>query len=82
MGDYFSDDLETTYHVQLHGDSLVLVHFRHGPMPLERRFGEEFGTGEWFLKSVAFTRDAAGKVDGFVLNVDERSRDIRFLKTR
>ncbi|MEP7384120.1 MAG: serine hydrolase [Gemmatimonadota bacterium] len=78
VGDYFSDDLEATYHVQLHGDSLLLVHRRHGPMPLVRRWGEDFGTDSWFLKSVAFTRGANGRVDGFVVNVDERSRDIRF----
>lgn len=82
VGEYFSDDLETTYHVEQRGDSLVLVQWRHGPMRLVRRFGEEFGTDVWFLKSIAFTRDGAGKVDGFVLNVDERSRDIRFEKTR
>lgn len=82
VGDFYSDELEATYHVQLHGDSLVLVHWRHGPMPLARRFGEEFGTDQWFLKSVAFTRGANGQVDGLVVNVDERSRDIRFQKTR
>ncbi len=82
VGDYVSDELEVTYHVEQRGDSLVLVQWRHGPMPLVRRFGEEFGTNVWFLKSIAFTRDGAGKVDGFVLNVDERSRDIRFQKTR
>lgn len=81
VGDYVSDELEVTYHVEQRGDSLMLVQWRHGPMPLVRRFGEEFGTNVWFLKSIAFTRDGQGKVDGFVLNVDERSRDIRFLKT-
>jgi CubicO group peptidase (beta-lactamase class C family) len=78
VGDYVSDELEATYHVELRGDSLVLVNWRHGPMPLTRRWGEDFGTGAWFLKSVAFTRGANGRVDGLVVNVDERSRDIRF----
>jgi hypothetical protein len=34
------------------------------------------------MRSVAFVRDARGKVNGFVVNIDERSRDIRFAKVR
>jgi hypothetical protein len=70
--------LEATYHVELRGDSLVLVHWRQGPLPLTPLRGQEFGTGEWFLKSVAFTRGANERADGLVMNVEERSRDIRF----
>jgi CubicO group peptidase (beta-lactamase class C family) len=82
VGEYFSEELDATYRVQLRNDSLLLVHRRHGVLPLTRRYAEDFGTSQWFLKSVAFTRDPGGRVAGFVLNVDERSRDIAFRKVR
>lgn len=82
VGEYFSEELDATYRVELRRDSLQLVHRRHGSLPLARRYAEDFGTPQWFLKSVAFTRDPAGRVAGFILNVDERSRDIAFRRVR
>ncbi len=61
------------------GDSLTIVHFRHGSAPLTWTWSE-FNSPWWFLKSVAFERDARGRVTGFVANIDERSRNIRFTR--
>jgi hypothetical protein len=43
---------------------------------------DDFGGSAWFTRSVEFRRDAAGKVVGFSVFVDDRSRDIRFTKRR
>lgn len=81
-GEYFSEELEATYHAEVRDTVLVLVHRRHGTIPLARRWGEDFGAATYPLRSVAFRRDGAGRVDAFVVNVDERSRDIVFIKRR
>lgn len=82
VGEYFSEELQATYHVEQRDGALVMRHRRHGVFPLERRWGDDYGTTSWFLRSVAFARDARGRVTGLVVNVDERSREIRFRKVR
>ena len=57
-------------------------HRRRGVGVLIRRWGEDFTGTLPSMRSVAFVRDARGKVNGFVVNIDERSRDIRFAKVR
>lgn len=81
-GEYFSDELQATYLVEVRSGGLIMRHRRHGVIMLTRRWGEDFGGSLWFLRSVAFTRDAKGKVTGFVVNADERSRDVKFVKVR
>lgn len=81
-GEYFSDELQATYLVEQRDGALVMRHRRHGLITLARRWGEDFGGSLWFLRSVAFTRDARGRVNGLVVNADERSRDVRFVKVR
>ncbi len=82
VGEYFSSELQATYLVELRGGGLVVRHRRHGTGVLMRRWGEDFGATLPSMRSVAFVRDAKGKVNGFVVNIDERSRDIRFAKVR
>ena len=81
VGSYVSDELQTTYEVAQRNDSLVLRHRRHGTIPLTPGWEGDFTTPLWFLKSVEFQRDGSGVVTGFVVNVDERSRNIRFVKS-
>ena len=82
VGSYVSDELQTTYEVLQRNDSLVLQHRRHGTVPLTPGWEGDFTTPLWFLKSVEFQRDGNGVVTGFLVNVDERSRNIRFVKRR
>jgi hypothetical protein len=78
VGTYFSEELEATYHVELKNGSLVMRHRRHGTIPLTWINGDDFRGEIWFLRSVEFLRDNAGKVTGLSVTVDDRSRDIRF----
>jgi hypothetical protein len=53
-------------------------HQNHGSIPLTWINGDDFRGEIWFLRSVEFLRDNAGKVTGLSVTVDDRSRDIRF----
>jgi CubicO group peptidase (beta-lactamase class C family) len=78
-GDYFSPELETLYRVRAAGDALEIRHVRHGNGRLERVDGDLFSGSSWFLGRVAFTRDDAGRVDGFRAT-GNRVRDLRFVR--
>lgn len=82
VGEYTSEELQATYRVALEDGALTISHRRHGTFALERRWGEVFGTTLYFLRGVTFTRDGRGRVDGLVVDVDERSRGIRFARGR
>jgi hypothetical protein len=79
-GSYFSEELETTYHVEVKDGKLVMRHRRHGLIPLAWLNGEDFRGEAWFMRSVEFQRDAGGRVTGLSVTIDERSRDIRFTR--
>lgn len=79
-GTYVSHELGTSYTVRVSGDSLSLWHFRHGVIPLTRAWGDDYHASPFFLRSVAFQRDRAGRVTGFVVNAGERVRDVGFVK--
>ena len=81
-GDYVSDELQTSYRVEVSDSGLVMRHARHGPIALTHLWRDDFGGSTWFTRSVEFRRDAAGRVVGFSVYIDERSRDIRFTKRR
>lgn len=84
VGEYSSEELGTTYRVVVGDSGLVMHHYRHGPIPLTRLWKDEFtGVGAArFMRSVEFVRDAAGKVTGLSVFIDERSRNIRFARKR
>jgi hypothetical protein len=79
-GVYESDELDTRYRVEMTDSALVMRHPRHGTIKLTHLWRDDFGGSTWFTRSVEFRRDAAGRVVGFSVYVDERSRDIRFTR--
>lgn len=81
-GEYWSEELGTSYRVVVKDGALEMQHGRIGDVPLTRRAADVFGSAVGYLGSIAFQRDAAGRVTGFVVNGDERSRDIAFVKRR
>ena len=82
VGDYESDELQARYRIETTDSGLVMRHPRHGTIALTWLWRDDFGGSAWFTRSVEFRRDAAGKVVGFSVYVDDRSRDIRFTKRR
>ncbi|MEO8451230.1 MAG: serine hydrolase domain-containing protein [Gemmatimonadota bacterium] len=81
-GEYESDELATSYLVEVKDGGLVLKHRRHGTIPLTRFWRDDFGAGPGYMRSIEFLRDSTGKATGFSVFIDERSRDVRFTRRR
>jgi len=77
VGDYYSEELGTTYSIALKEGTLVSQHRRHSDIKLTPLAGDLFSGEEWFFRRVSFTRDKSGHVDGFRLT-GGRVRKLRF----
>lgn len=78
-GTYESDELGIGYPIIVRDGVLVLQSRQHGDVPLTHKWGDDFG-GIGAFRSVAFQRDPGGTITGLFVNVDERSRNIRFTR--
>ena len=80
-GDYYTEELDTTYTISVHGNQLVAQHIRHDDILLT--YAEDYFLGDaWFFSEVRFTRDETGRVIGFRLT-GNRVRNLYFeRKTR
>jgi CubicO group peptidase (beta-lactamase class C family) len=65
VGAYYSPELETTWHIEQRDGKAVLKGRALGTHPLEPAFADGFTTAPGFLR---LTRDAAGKLTGFVFS--------------
>lgn len=81
-GDYESTELGASYAIAVSDSGLVMRHRRHGTIALTHLWKDDFGSSMWFIRSLEFQRDAAGRVSGFSVLIDERSRNLRFTKRR
>jgi hypothetical protein len=82
VGEYESDELQVRYRIEMTDSGLVMRHPRHGTIALMPLRGDEFGGSTWFTRSVQLRRDDGGRVVGFSVYIDDRSRDIRFTRLR
>ncbi|MGB3542384.1 serine hydrolase [Rubrivirga sp.] len=76
-GRYVSPELDAAYEARVDGDRLVLVHRRHGEIALSPTAEDAFSSGVWFLRTVTFERDVAGRPTAMLASSD-RVRDLRF----
>jgi CubicO group peptidase (beta-lactamase class C family) len=79
-GEYVSEELKTSYAVEVSGDTVKLRHFRHGEIAMTHAWREDYRGASFFLSSVEFQRDASGRVTGFAVNAGERVRNVVFVK--
>jgi CubicO group peptidase (beta-lactamase class C family) len=77
-GDYYTEELDTTYSIRVHGDQLVAKHIRHDDILLTDTDGHFLGN-TWFFPKIHFKRDDTGHVIGFRLT-GGRVRNLRFEK--
>ncbi len=82
LGDYVSDELQTSYRVEIEDGGLVLRHHRHGTIRPTQAWTDDWVGSLWFIGSVQFQRDAGGRVVGLLVNAGERNRDLRFIRRR
>lgn len=79
LGEYFSDELHTTYKVISKKGQLMLRHFRHGDIHLEPVWNDDFLGERWFARAVEFQRDKDGKVIALYITTT-RARKQQFIK--
>lgn len=78
-GDYYSDELGTTYTIAVESGQLVAQHRRHDDIKLTATQRDNFLGAQWFFQSVKFTRDRDNRVVGFRLS-GSRVKNVRFDK--
>ena len=77
-GDYYSEELDTTYTIDARGNQLVAKHIRHDDIFLTYTEGHFLGD-TWFFPEIHFTRDDTEGVVGFRLT-GNRVRNLYFEK--
>ncbi len=77
-GNYYTEELDTTYSICVHGNQLVAQHIRHDDILLTYADGHFLGN-TWFFPKIHFTRDDTGSVTGFKLT-GGRVRNLYFEK--
>jgi hypothetical protein len=78
-GDYYSDELGTTYSLVVENEQLVARHRRHEDIKLTGILRDSFLGNRWFFQRVQFTRDNENRITGFRLS-GGRVRNMRFDK--
>lgn len=78
-GQYYSEELATSYVVELQSGVLVAKHRRHPVITLQPLAYNEFGGSLWFARGVEFVRDDAGSITAMLIS-NGRSRDNAFAR--
>lgn len=78
-GEYYSEELGTTYTLVVRDGALVATHIRHDPIPLSPATPDAFAGNTWFFQQVRFERNADGAIGGFRLT-SGRVRGLLFAK--
>lgn len=66
-GEYYSQELKTSYSLVFQDGKMVARHFRHGEIPMIWTEGDTFTGRRWFFRKLEFQRDEAGRIKGFLL---------------
>ena len=77
-GDYYTEELDTTYTIVVSENRLVAKHRRHDDISLTYT-GDHFTGNVWFFPEIRFIRDSTGRVTGFRLT-GGRVRNLHFEK--
>ena len=77
-GDYYTEELDTTYTIVVSENRLVAKHRRHDDISLTDA-GDHFTGNVWFFPEIRFTRDDTERVTGFRLT-GGRVRNLHFEK--
>ena len=77
-GDYYTEELDTTYTIVVSENRLVAKHRRHDDISLTDA-GDHFTGNVWFFPEIRFTRDDTGCITGFKLT-GGRVRNLHFEK--
>src|SRR5262249_51810272 len=76
-GQYYSDELGTTYNLVVQEGKLVAQHHRHDDIALTAQDQDMFLGSQWFFQRIRFMRDKDGRVTGMRVT-GGRVRNMRF----
>ena len=79
VGEYYSEELGTSYAFIEKDDGIVATHRRHGDIPMIYIGDDRFISETWFFGRVLFQRGDGKNVEGFLLT-GGRVRNMRFDK--
>lgn len=81
LGDYDCPELETTYHVVVKNDRLVLEHLHNEDVFLQQMDRDTYRGNIWWCTEIRVNRDAGDQVTGFKLSADNNCvEDLVFVK--
>lgn len=70
IGEYFNNEIQTAYTIELKNGQLTATHLVNADVTLTWvEPGKYLGNRDWFTEA-SFTRDSAGKIDGFLVSAD------------
>jgi len=78
-GNYYSEELQTSYSLAVEDSILVAHHQRHDDIVLQPQDVDVFTASNWGLGRIEFFRDTKNKIDGFRLN-SGRVRNLLFIR--
>ncbi|WP_228126825.1 beta-lactamase family protein [Candidatus Viadribacter manganicus] len=71
VGRYHSDEIEADYEIFQVGQSIVARHRAAGDIRLTRQQADAFSSDKWFVPSLTFVRDAAGRPVGLRIESED-----------
>jgi CubicO group peptidase (beta-lactamase class C family) len=80
-GDYYSEELSTTYTLVVESGKLIARHFRTGDINLSSTGQDQFSGNRWYFGKVVFNRDSNGKIAGLKVS-GGRVRNLKFDKIK
>jgi hypothetical protein len=78
-GDYYSEELGTTYTITMENGKLIAKHRRHDDIALSLLDNDLFSGDKWWFRQVRFVRNNENRITGFKLT-GGRVRNMRFVK--
>jgi CubicO group peptidase (beta-lactamase class C family) len=78
-GRFYSDEIETTYHIVIRDGALVATHIRNEDVNLTSLSKDEFSGDQWWFHKIHFDRNEDGDIIGFRLSAGG-VRNLRFEK--
>ena len=78
-GDYYSEELGTTYTITVQEGKLIAQHRRHDDIALSLLDNDLYSGDKWWFRQVRFVRDKENRITGFKLT-GGRVRNMRFSK--
>ena len=80
VGEYYSEELQTTYSIAVQNGRLIARHRRNGDIPLIPTVADRYSARPPVFRQVHFTRDNNRRVTGFNMTAGRKAVDVRFEK--